>query len=37
MVFGELAAECLFDTQEKNVWLPIADLLRQSVYSRLAG
>jgi hypothetical protein len=35
--FGELAAECLTDTRAKNAKLPIVDLLRQSVYSRLAG
>lgn len=35
--FGELAAECLTDTRAKNAQLPIVDLLRQSVYSRLAG
>ena len=35
--FGELAAECLTDMRAKNAQLPIADLLRQSVYSRLAG
>src|SRR5580658_9836504 len=35
--FGEFAAECLTDTRAKNAQLPIVDLLRQSVYSRLAG
>jgi hypothetical protein len=35
--FGELAAECLTDTRAKNAQLPMVDLLRQSVYSRLAG
>ena len=35
--FGELAAECLTDTRARNAQLPIVDLLRQSVYSRLAG
>ena len=35
--FGELAAECLTDTRAKNAQLPIVDLPRQSVYSRLAG
>ena len=35
--FGELAAEYLTDTRAKNAQLPIVDLLRQSVYSRLAG
>jgi hypothetical protein len=34
--FGELAAECLTDMRAKNAQLPIVDLLRQSVYSRLA-
>jgi hypothetical protein len=35
--FGELAAACLTDTRARNAQLPIVDLLRQSVYSRLAG
>ncbi len=35
--FGELAAECLADRRAKNTQLPMVDLLRQSVYSRLAG
>jgi hypothetical protein len=35
--FGELAAECLTDARAKNAQLPIVDLLRQSVHSRLAG
>ena len=35
--FGELAAEYLTDTRAKNAQLPIVDLLRQSVHSRLAG
>ena len=35
--FGELATACLTDTRAKNAQLPIVDLLRQSVYSRLAG
>lgn len=35
--FGRLAAECLTDSRAKNTQLPIMDLLRQSVYSRLAG
>jgi hypothetical protein len=34
--FGEPAAECLTGTRAKNAQLPIVDLLRQSVYSRLA-
>src|ERR1700691_191825 len=35
--FGELATACLTDTRAKNAQLQIVDLLRQSVYSRLAG
>lgn len=35
--FGEVAAECFTDTGARNAHLPIVDLLRQSVYSRLAG
>ncbi len=35
--FGELVAECLTDTRARNAQLPIVDLVRQSVYSRLAG
>ncbi len=35
--FGEFAAECLTDARAKNAQLPLIDLLRQSVYSRLAG
>lgn len=35
--FCELAAECLTDTRARNAHLPIVDLLRQSVCSRLAG
>ncbi|MGH9476746.1 MAG: transposase, partial [Terriglobales bacterium] len=35
--FGEVAAGCLTETRAKNTQLPIIDLLRQSVYSRLAG
>ncbi|MGH9477171.1 MAG: transposase, partial [Terriglobales bacterium] len=34
---GVLAADCLADTRAKNTQLPIIDLLRQSVYNRLAG
>jgi hypothetical protein len=34
--FGELAAECLTDTRAKNARLPIVDLLRQPLESRLA-
>jgi hypothetical protein len=35
--FGELIARHLTDSRGKNAQLPLADLLRQSVYSRLAG
>ena len=35
--FGELAVECLTNTRAKNAQLPIVDLLRQSMYNRLAG
>ena len=35
--FGELIKQHLADPRGKNTRLPIADLLRQSVYSRLAG
>ncbi len=35
--FGELIAQHLTDSRGKNVQLGFADLLRQSVYSRLAG
>jgi len=35
--FGELIAEHLTDSRANNARLPFADLLRQSVYSRLAG
>jgi hypothetical protein len=35
--FSELIAEHLTDSRGKNTQLPLADLLRQSVYSRLAG
>ena len=35
--FGELAVECLTDTRAEDAQLPIVGLLRQSVYSRLAG
>jgi hypothetical protein len=34
---GELIARHLADSRGKNTQLPLADLLRQSVYSRLAG
>ncbi len=35
--FGELIDQHLTDSRGKNTQLPLADLLRQSVYSRLAG
>src|SRR6202158_4298372 len=35
--FGELMERHLTDVRGKNTQLPLADLLRQSVYSRLAG
>ena len=35
--FGELIEQHLTDSRAKNARLPLADLLRQSVYSRLAG
>ncbi len=35
--FGELIEQHLADPRGKNTRLPLADLLRQSVYSRLAG
>ena len=35
--FGKLIARHLADVRGKNTQLPLADLLRQSVYSRLAG
>ena len=35
--FGELIKQYLADPRGKNTRLPLADLLRQSVYSRLAG
>src|SRR6516164_5130692 len=35
--FGELIERHLADSPGKNTQLPLADLLRQSVYSRLAG
>jgi hypothetical protein len=35
--FGELAAECLTGTRAKSAQLSIVDLLRQPVYSCLAG
>ena len=36
--FGELIAQHLTDSRKgRNTQLPLADLLRQSVYSRIAG
>jgi Transposase DDE domain group 1 len=35
--FGELNARHLADSGGRKTQLPLADLLRQSVYSRLAG
>lgn len=36
--FGGLIAQCLTDSRRgKNTQLPLADLLRQSVYSRIVG
>ena len=35
--FGELIKQHLTDSRGKNTQLPLADLLRQSIYSRLAG
>ena len=35
--FSELIEQHLIDSRGKNTQLPLADLLRQSVYSRLAG
>ena len=36
--FGDLIAQHLTDSRRgKNTQLPLADLLRQSVYSRIAG
>ena len=36
--FGDLIAQHLTDSRHgKNTQLPLADLLRQSVYSRIAG
>jgi hypothetical protein len=35
--FSELIEKHLIDSRGKNTQLPLADLLRQSVYSRLAG
>ena len=35
--FGELIEQHLIDSRGKNTRVPLADLLRQSIYSRLAG
>ncbi len=35
--FSELVEQHLTDSRGKNTQLPLADLVRQSVYSRLAG
>ena len=35
--FGELVEQHLSDSRANNARLPVADLLRQSVYNRLAG
>lgn len=35
--FGELIARHLFDRRGRNTQLPLLDLVRQSIYSRLAG
>ena len=36
--FGDLILQCLTDSRRgKNAQLPLAGLLRQSVYSRIAG
>ena len=35
--FSELIDEHLTDSRANNAWFSFADLLRQSVYSRLAG
>src|SRR6516164_4728325 len=35
--FSELIARHLTDSRAKNTQLPLADLLRQSIYSRMAG
>jgi hypothetical protein len=37
LAFGELIEQHLTDSRGKNSQLPLADLLRQSIYSRLAG
>ena len=35
--FGELIEQHLTDGRGKNTQLPLTDLVRQSIYSRLAG
>jgi hypothetical protein len=35
--FSELIGQHLTDSRGKNAQLPLADLLRQSIYSRMAG
>ena len=35
--FSELIGQHLTDCRAKNAQLPLADLLRQSIYSRMAG
>ncbi len=35
--FSELIGRHLTDSRGKNTQLPLADLLRQSIYSRMAG
>ena len=35
--FSDLIARHLTDSRAKNTQLPLADLLRQSIYSRMAG
>ena len=35
--FGELIEQYLTDGRGKNTQLPLTDLVRQSIYSRLAG
>ena len=35
--FSELIEQHLTDSRGKNTQLPLADLLRQSIYSRMAG
>ena len=35
--FGELIGQHLTDSRAKDTQFPLADLLRQSIYSRMAG